>query len=59
MEKERSWTIETKSTRNVGVRLPLRVYRDLVQYAALRGLTMTDVIKKALVEYLKTKGYKY
>jgi len=59
MENKRSWTIQTRSTRNVGVRLSNQMYRDLAQYAALHGKTLTDVIKYALAQYLKSKGYKY
>ena len=59
MEKPREWSIRTKSTRNVGVRLPLLMYRDVAQLAALRGWTVTELIKRALVNYLKMQGYDY
>jgi len=56
---KRSWSIQTRSTRNVGVRLPNQVFRHLAQYAALHGLTLTDCIREAIVQYLKSKGYNY
>ena len=59
MENKRSWTIQTRSTRNVGVRLPNQMYRDLVQYASLHGKTITGVMKYALAQFLKSKGYNY
>lgn len=59
MENKRSWSVDTKNTRNIGVRLPRDVWRHLAQYAACHGLTVTDCVIEAIKQYLKTKGYDY
>jgi macrodomain Ter protein organizer (MatP/YcbG family) len=55
---ERTYEVEIKDRiRVVTVRLPYELYERMTDYAQTNEVTISDVIRKALTEFLKKEGF--
>jgi hypothetical protein len=55
---ENTFEVEIKDRiRVVTVRMPYELYQRMVEYAETNEKTISDVLRKALAEFLKKEGY--
>ena len=47
----RTWSIQTKNTRNIGARLPNDFFERVKNFCDVHGLSITDLVRIALVHY--------
>ena len=48
----RTWSIQTKNTRNIGVRLPNDFYSRMKGFCDAHGFTTTELVRIALEHYM-------
>lgn len=46
----------TGARKQVNVVFPYKVYRDLLKYSKVRDLTVSPIVREAVIEYLERKG---